>query len=283
MKDVLTKTCNINIAGWEFVIHTNYDNLRSIIERFTTFLSNPKELDNSKKFNIFVTYKENQSKLFKNPNIFIVEESDNIFIVGNDYFRASYDFVSQKGILENYVKNAVAMDAYLRFAVSYLCHVEGGVLVHSAGIIDEDNRSFIFTGPSSSGKTTVSNLLSKRFSVIGEELQIILPKKDEDGYKVYGTPFLGSSERMNNYGGGNLKGIIFHKKSDSFYMREMDLRDSLFSFLETSVVFLKSRDTIEMVLNNLEKLIKQMRVFEMGFTLKDDWIEDFSREVINIQ
>ncbi|MGQ9705442.1 MAG: hypothetical protein ACUVWP_00360 [bacterium] len=283
MKDVLTKTHNLNVAEWEFIINSNSEVQSNIIERFISSMSNHSKINDSKKFNISISYIEKPLKEKDITNTYTVEGDGNKFIVRHYNFTATYDFDNQKGHLVNHIKDAVAIDAYLRFAVSYLSLIEGGGLIHSAGIIDNDNGCFIFPGPSLSGKTTLSKLLSEEFSYLGEELQIIIPLKDDDGYKVYGTPFLGSSKRTTEYGDCILKGIIFHRKSDNFYIREISYNDALFYILETVTIYINSKDISILALNNLESLLKNTKLFEMGFKLSSDWIKDFSKEVRNIR
>jgi len=281
MKDVLIKTYSINIAGWEFVISADSDVINRTIEKFILCLSNTKKSDCSKMFNIYISYRENTLNQEQDSRRYTVEREGSVFTIRHSDFKAMYNFDDCSGVLENYRQDTVSVDAYLRFAISYLCLIDGGVLIHSAGILTNDG-GIVFPGPSMSGKTTLCNMLYDRYLLLGEELSIVLPLKDDSGYKVYGTPFLGSSSRMSEYGGKKLKGIIFHCKSNDFYLRKIDYKDALFRLLETVIIYVDTKDIAEIAVKNSGNLLKKVRTFEMGFPLDDDWIDDFDTEVRNL-
>jgi hypothetical protein len=281
MKDVLIKTYSINIAGWEFVISADSDVINRTIEKFILCLSNTKKSGDLKKFNIYVSYRESALNQECDSRRYTVEREGSVFTIRHSDFLAIYNFEDQTGVLENYRKDIVSVDAYLRFAISYLCLIDGGVLIHSAGVLTDDG-GIVFPGPSMSGKTTLCNMLYDRYLLLGEELQIVLPLKGNGGYEVYGTPFLGSSSRVSEYGGKKLKDIIFHSKSNDFFLRKIDYKDALFRLLETVIIYVDTKDIAEIAVKNSGNLLKKVRTFEMGFPLDDDWIDDFDTEVRNL-
>src|SRR5262245_52181928 len=52
------------------------------------------------------------------------------------------------------------LEASLRVAFSIALSREGGLLLHSSGVVTDDGRAFVFTGVSGAGKTTIVRLLT---------------------------------------------------------------------------------------------------------------------------
>lgn len=77
------------------------------------------------------------------------------------------------------------IDYFIRVVYSLLAFRAGGVMLHAAGII-RDGLAHLFIGPSGAGKTTIARL-SSQFTILNDDLVILLP--EEDGWRVYGTPF----------------------------------------------------------------------------------------------
>ncbi|NOZ10990.1 MAG: hypothetical protein GXP09_08135 [Gammaproteobacteria bacterium] len=79
---------------------------------------------------------------------------------------------------------------YFRVVVAYRLLACGGVLLHSAGVIDEGN-AYLFFGPSNAGKTTVSRLSQDSgHSVLSDDINALLagPAQDVVAEKM---PFAG--------------------------------------------------------------------------------------------
>lgn len=79
------------------------------------------------------------------------------------------------------------LDTFMRAWFStMLLNCEGG-LVHSAGLA-KNNKGYLFIGQSGSGKSTLSGARGDG-ELLSDELVAV--RKTDDGYKVFGTPFMG--------------------------------------------------------------------------------------------
>ena len=101
---------------------------------------------------------------------------------------------------------------FLRVLYAHLCLREGGLVLHAAGVLRE-RGGFVFFGESGSGKTTTSRLsMELGYTVLSDDL-VILRKRD-DTYRVYGVPFRGEMmEAPRTNASGNLVGLYTLVKS----------------------------------------------------------------------
>lgn len=98
------------------------------------------------------------------------------------------------------------IENYLRVLYAWLCLKDGGVLLHSSGVV-RNNAGYIFFGPSGAGKTTTSRLSARQATVLSDDLVII--RQWNDQYYLFGVPFKGElsdAPRANQY--APLKGIF---------------------------------------------------------------------------
>jgi len=76
---------------------------------------------------------------------------------------------------------------------------EGGLLVHSAGILSLE-EGYIFTGASGVGKSTISGFFDTRgASVLSDERMIV--RKSGEAFVMHGTPWVGSGAYARNESG----------------------------------------------------------------------------------
>lgn len=118
----------------------------------------------------------------------------NKVIVTTEHFLSNLDFELKKGsinfigsfdevLLRNAVKNILV------FCVMH----NGGIVLHASGIV-KDNKAYVFTGKSGSGKSTiVENSTDKR--VLSEEVIALMP--EDRAYKAFALPYNGD-ERFSN-------------------------------------------------------------------------------------
>jgi len=82
-----------------------------------------------------------------------------------------------------------AFENVLRVLSSYLLFDRGGLVLHSAALVDDD-LGFMFCGRSGAGKSTLCRLASELdIEVLGDELNAVLP--DGPGFSLQAVPFAG--------------------------------------------------------------------------------------------
>lgn len=77
----------------------------------------------------------------------------------------------------------------LRVIFAWLCLLQGGILVHSCGVVKE-GRGYLFFGPSGAGKSTVASL-STDYTVLSDDL--VMVRRVNGGYHAQGVPFRGEA------------------------------------------------------------------------------------------
>ena len=83
-----------------------------------------------------------------------------------------------------------ALENYLRACVAWLALDRGGFLLHSASIVLDDGRAFLFFGASGAGKSTLA-AMNDEGRVVSDDLTLVLP--DTMGrLEVVGAPFRGT-------------------------------------------------------------------------------------------
>lgn len=84
------------------------------------------------------------------------------------------------------------VDYFLRAIFALLAFRAGGLLFHAAGIV-RNERGFLFFGHSGSGKTTVARL-SPNDLVLNDDLVMLMPDPETEGWIAHATPFWNPSQ-----------------------------------------------------------------------------------------
>gem|GEM_PF-1291482 len=124
-----------------------------------------------------------------------------------------------------------SFDSFLRTFYSWLLLREGGMILHSAGIV-KAGRAYLFLGKSGAGKSTLAKLAADRAgnaisgvltpprlhasrlpvcSVISDELNLVRYEKGR--FMAYGSPFWGEMRNEGRQGRWPLAGVFILKKS----------------------------------------------------------------------
>lgn len=111
------------------------------------------------------------------------------------------------------------IENYLRVIYAWLCLKEGGLLLHSSGVIRQD-AGYVFFGPSGAGKTTTSRLASRQAIVLSDDLVIIRLLNEQ--YHLFGVPFKGElSDAPRANQDAPLKGIFRLRQDVRHYIEPM--------------------------------------------------------------
>lgn len=138
-------------------------------------------------------------KLHIVPNAMFVEPVPGPWVIESTYSadrltyrsyltRGELQLSSGEGVLEM-APNA-SVENYLRVIFAWLCLQNGGLLLHSAGVV-RNGRGYVFFGPSGAGKTTTSRISAARAgaTILSDDLVII--RRHEGRFWLFGVPFKG--------------------------------------------------------------------------------------------
>lgn len=140
----------------------------------------------------------------------------------------------------------------------------GGMLLHSSAIV-KDGRAFLFSGHSGVGKSTHTGLWLKLY----EDAYILNDDKPalrayEEGFTVYGTPWSGKHD-VNRNEAVPLGGIAFLQRSDRDFIEPMQAKDAAPALIAQTVRAIK-RESMEMLLQTVDRLLREVPVYRLGCT-----------------
>jgi hypothetical protein len=102
-------------------------------------------------------------------------------------FCAEWDPATGRGRVRQSA-NPYAIDAVLRIVHTLVLAKKGGLLMHAASAI-RNNEAFVFAGVSGAGKTTLARMAPADVHLLSDEISYV--RREDGGYWAYGTPFAG--------------------------------------------------------------------------------------------
>jgi hypothetical protein len=194
-------------------------------------------------------------------------------------FDCLYDPHTRRGRLEIY-PGIQSFDSFLRTFYSRLLLNEGGMMLHSAGLVKND-KAYLFLGKSGAGKSTLSKLASSRAStpprfyastpphiqIISDELNLLRYEKGK--FVVYGSPFWGEMRNEGRQGRWPLGGIYILKKAKLNRVSEAAPGDALAVLLRCLMNFSKAPEAAALALNGAARLLAAIPFSRLEFTKRD--------------
>lgn len=181
---VSENTVRLDIAGIGVALEiTDADKLASVRERYQEFLA----ADLKPQAVIRVSVGDDARFIPMNPGPWIIETSyDKGYLKYCSHLdRGHVDL--ERGTGDLVVAPEMDVENFLRVLYAHLCLRAGGLLLHAAGVICDD-EGFVFFGPSGSGKSTTSRLSLDK-TILSDDLIIL--RIHDDKVRVYGVPFRG--------------------------------------------------------------------------------------------
>lgn len=176
-------------------------------------------LPDTKKFNsLKPVYDKTPWKIFKYQNKFIYigkfDQTDilhpyQVVDCSNDHTKCQIfnpsDKIFNKGDI-----HSISMLPTDQVLLARIFPDRGGLFIHSSGIIIK-NKGLIFIGHSEAGKSTISEMLRKKYKLLCDDRNIV--RRSEKGFNLYGTWGHGDIEEVNP-DSAPLQGLYFLKKSN---------------------------------------------------------------------
>jgi hypothetical protein len=107
-------------------------------------------------------------------------------VVRHAAFEADFDPKTGSVTLRREPSSALGLITILRTALSARLPLEGGLVVHAAGL-EHGGRGLVCFGPSGIGKSTLA--LRSPWPVLSDELVALLPRRGREPYRISGTAF----------------------------------------------------------------------------------------------
>jgi hypothetical protein len=112
---------------------------------------------------------------------------------------------------------AFVLENFLRILSAYRSLDQGGVLLHSVGIV-QDGRAYLFCGRSNVGKSTLARKgAALGHPVLSDDINLVLPEAEGRGYRAHKVPFTGEfgrrAENLSGPGAFPLAGLALLEQS----------------------------------------------------------------------
>jgi hypothetical protein len=137
--------------------------------------------------NVTLHYPAERSVGEAEPNISL--QTDNNWFVETNGFKGQFNLERHKASLDlTSMQEAIDVDFFLRVLTLGLAYQQGGLLLHAAAIV-RNEQAYVFLGHSGSGKTTCCRVSEKLpgIQVLNDDLVVLLP--DASDWRVFSTPF----------------------------------------------------------------------------------------------
>ena len=186
------------------------------------------------------------------------------FFFKTEFFNARGNYSNGKvKVLSRY---DVGVADLTRTLFSIIIVKRGGLLLHASAIADK-TRSYVFCGPSESGKTTIARLLYKKDVLTDETTAIV---NNHDRYYAYSTPFFGELGKVSKNIGAPIKAIFFIHKAKDFSHKRIDKAEAARYFLYNAILRGRNLDLTENILNNVAKLVDSVDCYDLYFKQDED-------------
>lgn len=138
-----------------------------------------------------------------------------------------------------------------------------GMLLHSSAI-ELDGKAYLFSGPSTVGKSTHARQWQKIF---GDAVRVINDDKPAlrfvDGcWYAYGTPWCGK-DGINQNRKVPLGGICFLKQAPTNRIRRLASVEAVPLILSQTIYKIKNTEKLNCLLDTVDKLVRMIPVFEL--------------------
>lgn len=160
----------------------------------------------------------------------------------------------------------MVLDSLLRIAVAERLAVEGGLLMHAAGVATGPDAGYVFFGPSGAGKTTVCKVSAARHRILCDEIIAVRP--GPDGYRLYGTPFHGAwgdslAEDV------PLRELFYLAKAPHTRRAPLDRVSAMRALMESSVTYARRPEAVSRLMDVLLALSAAVPVTRLEFEPKE--------------
>ena len=191
-----------------------------------------------------------------------VSKHGDVWFFDRGDFHAEWDARTRRGWVRQ-APNPYAIDTVLRIVHSLVLAEEGGFLLHAASAV-RSGQSFVFTGISGAGKTTMSRLAPADVAVLTDEISYI--RRRADGYRAYGTPFAGELARVGENISAPFGGLYFLEKGPANRIEPIDDRRAARALLRNILFFSHDERLVKRVIDSAFEFVSNVATGRLIFT-----------------
>jgi len=165
---------------------------------------------------------------------------------------------------ENKAVDPFIFENYLRVLAAYVTLQQGGLFLHSAGIVI-DHKAYLFLGRSGAGKSTLSRLaLEDGYTLLSDDANIILPNR-EAGFQAGPVPFAGELGQVANHDVEScpVAGLFWLDQSQTVALSSLNPSVQLAKTIACCPVVNVDPFRLNQVLVNIDNLIQDVPLQEL--------------------
>ena len=184
---------------------------------------------------------------------------DGRFFLSTDFFDVKGNYPGGKiDVLANHDMGPADLTRTL-FAI--IAVKRGGFLLHASAVADGD-RSYVFCGPSESGKTTIARLLQEKDVLTDETTAVV---NTGGRYYAYATPFFGELGKITKNTGAPIRAVFFIHKGKDFSHKRIGKAAAMRYFLNDIILRGRNPDLTKKLLDNLYDLAGSVSCYDLYF------------------
>jgi hypothetical protein len=176
-------------------------------------------------------------------------------------FRAQWDPLAGQGHIRQ-TANPYSTDSVLRIVHSLILAREGGFLLHAASAV-RAGQSFLFSGVSGAGKTTISRLAPADVTLLTDEVSYV--RRTTDRYFACGTPFAGELARAGENCTAPLAALYFLEKGPESRSEPVSAINAIRALLRNILFFAEDEELVKLIFRSACKFVDQVPVYRLTF------------------
>lgn len=182
------------------------------------------------------------------------------FSIRTAYYEAEGNL--SKGKVEAVMAPGFSGSGLLRTLLAIVLLRQGGFLLHAAGLL-KGERSYVFCGPTQSGKTTIATHLANGHLVLSDETTAIRPTSF--GYSAYSTPFPGDMNRVFVNRGARMDSLFFIRKGNEFSRRPLSPAEVTSRAFPQLICLERNLEGVEAAFHALEAFSHRIPCYDLSF------------------
>ncbi len=156
---------------------------------------------------------------------------------------------------------------------------QGGMELHSCGVVDRNGDGYLFAGNSGGGKTTTARLWQPEAKEILSDDRIIL-RRENGAWWMYGTPWHGEAE-ICSASRAPLRRIFLLDKSSRNELRPLSQTAAIARLFSCTFPPFYDKDGMSAVVGTLAQIVREVPVAAFSF-VKDRSAVDFVRGAFEV-
>lgn len=234
----------IDIAGYSLALSSvDADRIDALRDGFAPFISSPSK---SADFRVDIRF---DLKNKKRGDFYISHVwGKKSVLINTPGFSADIDLTNKK--IRVFSVPDYGVGGIIKTVLSALLVKDGGFLLHASAVLRKACRaSYVFAGPSESGKTTIARIA--RDLVLTDETTAI--KNASGRYRAHATPFSGEYGGVEENSSGALKTLFFINKGGSFSHRVLAPSEVVKRLFVNAMARTTDRETANRLLANFSR------------------------------